>query len=127
MRAAIWSRVSTHDQQTHELQVEAMTASINGRGWDIVEQVNDVGFGGKRRPGRQCRAGWDDHRGNGRRSRPCRTKVIGTADPASGLMTGSRVSVHNLTQMPAASIATGPQGSDPTSLLESARGQDGPT
>jgi DNA invertase Pin-like site-specific DNA recombinase len=37
MRAAIYARVSTRDQQTLGLQVEAMTAYINGQAWDIVE------------------------------------------------------------------------------------------
>jgi DNA invertase Pin-like site-specific DNA recombinase len=52
MRAALYARVSTHDQQTLSLQVEAMTAYIKGRGWDLVKQVKDVGSGAKERPGR---------------------------------------------------------------------------
>ena len=53
MRAAIYARVSTHDQQTLGLQVEAMTAYIKGRGWDLVRQVEDVGSGARQRPARE--------------------------------------------------------------------------
>jgi putative DNA-invertase from lambdoid prophage Rac len=53
MRAALYARVSTHDQQTLGLQIDSMTAYINGRGWDIVKQVKDVGSGAKHRPARE--------------------------------------------------------------------------
>jgi DNA invertase Pin-like site-specific DNA recombinase len=53
MRAAIYARVSTHDQQTLGLQVEAMTAYIRGRGWDLVSQVKDVGSGANQRSSRE--------------------------------------------------------------------------
>ncbi len=53
MRAALYARVSTHDQQTLGLQTEAMTSYINDRGWDVVSQVEDVGSGSKDRPGRE--------------------------------------------------------------------------
>ena len=39
MRAALYARVSTHDQQTLGLQVEATAVYIKGRGWDLVRQV----------------------------------------------------------------------------------------
>ena len=51
MRAALYARVSTHDQQTLGLQVEAMAAYIKDRGWDLVRQIKDVGSGAKERPG----------------------------------------------------------------------------
>lgn len=54
MRAALYARVSTHDQQTLGLQVEAMTAYIKGRGWDLVSSVKDVGSGAKQRAGREA-------------------------------------------------------------------------
>jgi DNA invertase Pin-like site-specific DNA recombinase len=54
MRAALDARVSAHDQQTLVLQVEAMTASIRGRGWELVRQVKDVGSGAKERAGREA-------------------------------------------------------------------------
>lgn len=52
MRAASYARVSTHDQQTLGLQVEAMMAYIRGRGWDVAKQVEEVGSGARERPGR---------------------------------------------------------------------------
>src|SRR3954451_18464507 len=54
MRAAIYARVSTHDQQTLGPQIGAMTAYVEGRGWDLVKQVKDVGFGAKERAGREA-------------------------------------------------------------------------
>lgn len=53
MRAALYARVSTHDQQTLGLQVEATADYIKGRGWDLVRQVKDVGSGARERPGRE--------------------------------------------------------------------------
>jgi DNA invertase Pin-like site-specific DNA recombinase len=53
MRAALYARVSTHDQQTLGLQAEAMTAYVKGRGWEAVRQVKDVGSGAKERPARE--------------------------------------------------------------------------
>jgi Resolvase, N terminal domain len=53
MRAALYARVSTHDQQTLGVQVEATAVYIKGRGWDLVRQVNDVGSGARERPGRE--------------------------------------------------------------------------
>src|SRR3954453_9595960 len=53
MRAALYARVSTHEQQTLGHQAEAMTAYIKGRGWDLVRQVEDVGSRAKPRPGRE--------------------------------------------------------------------------
>jgi putative DNA-invertase from lambdoid prophage Rac len=45
MRAALDARVSTHDQQTLSLQVEAMRSHISDRGWHLGRQVKDVGVG----------------------------------------------------------------------------------
>jgi putative DNA-invertase from lambdoid prophage Rac len=53
VRTALYARVSTHDQQTLGLQIEAMSAYIRDRGWDLVKQVEDVGSGAKDRPGRE--------------------------------------------------------------------------
>ena len=53
MRAALYARVSTHDQQTIGLQIESMSAYIRDRDWKIVSQVKDVGSGAKERPGRE--------------------------------------------------------------------------
>jgi putative DNA-invertase from lambdoid prophage Rac len=53
MRAGLYARVSTHDQQTLGLQSEAMTTYIKNRGWVATRQVEDVGSGSKDRPGRE--------------------------------------------------------------------------
>ena len=53
MRAAVYARVSTHDQQTLDLQTEAMRSYLRDRGWDLTRQVKDVGSGAKERPGRE--------------------------------------------------------------------------
>jgi putative DNA-invertase from lambdoid prophage Rac len=52
MRAALYARVPTLDQQTLGLQVAAMAAYIKDRGWSLARQVEDVGSGSKDRPGR---------------------------------------------------------------------------
>ncbi len=54
MRAGLYARVSTHDQQTLGLQTEAMTAYIKDRDWLVVKQVEDVGSGAKERGGRDA-------------------------------------------------------------------------
>ena len=54
MRAALYARASTHDQRTLGLQTEAMSVYIRGRGWNLVNQVKDVGSGAKERPGREA-------------------------------------------------------------------------
>jgi putative DNA-invertase from lambdoid prophage Rac len=53
MRAGLYARVSTHDQHTLGLQVEAMSAYIKDRGWELARQIKDVGSGAKDRPGRE--------------------------------------------------------------------------
>lgn len=53
MRAALYARVSTHDQQTLGLQTEAMTSYLSDRGWYVAKRVEDVGSGAKERPGRE--------------------------------------------------------------------------
>jgi DNA invertase Pin-like site-specific DNA recombinase len=53
MRAAIYARVSTHDQQTLGLQSEAMATYIKNRGWVATRQIEDIGSGSKERPGRE--------------------------------------------------------------------------
>ena len=52
MRAALYARVSTHDQQNLGLQSEAIRSYIRDRGWDAVKQVKDVGSGARERSGR---------------------------------------------------------------------------
>jgi putative DNA-invertase from lambdoid prophage Rac len=53
MRAALYARVSSYDQQTLGLQTEAMMAYVKNRGWDLAKQVKDVGSGAKDRAGRE--------------------------------------------------------------------------
>ena len=53
MRAALYARVSTHDQQTLGMQVDAMSAYIKDRGWKPVRRVEDVGSGARDRPARE--------------------------------------------------------------------------
>jgi DNA invertase Pin-like site-specific DNA recombinase len=50
MRAALYARVSTHDQQTLGMQIDAMADYISDRGWDAVKPIKDVGSGAKDRP-----------------------------------------------------------------------------
>jgi putative DNA-invertase from lambdoid prophage Rac len=52
MRAALYARVSTHDQQTLGLQVDAMASYIKDRGWHIERRIEEVGSGAKDRPER---------------------------------------------------------------------------
>ena len=51
-RVALYARVSTHDQQTLPLQLEAMRAYAERRGWHIASTVEEVGSGAKTRPRR---------------------------------------------------------------------------
>ena len=53
MRAALYARVSTHDQQTLGMQVEAMATYIKDRNWNVARRVEDVGSGVKDREGRE--------------------------------------------------------------------------
>src|SRR5215207_9826775 len=53
MKAALYSRVSTHDQQTLPLQQKAMRDYAKKRGWTIVQQIKEVGSGAKTRPQRE--------------------------------------------------------------------------
>ena len=51
-RVALYARVSTHDQQTLPLQLEAMRTYAERRGWHIASTVEEVGSGAKTRPRR---------------------------------------------------------------------------
>jgi putative DNA-invertase from lambdoid prophage Rac len=53
MRAGLYARISTHDQQTLPLQLEAMRSYIKDRGWTLSKQVEDIGSGAKERPQRE--------------------------------------------------------------------------
>jgi putative DNA-invertase from lambdoid prophage Rac len=53
MRAGLYARVSSHDQQTLGLQSEAMATYIKNRGWVATRWIEDVGSGSRERPGRE--------------------------------------------------------------------------
>jgi len=53
MRAALYARVSTHDQQILGMQVDAMSAYLKDRGWKAAQQIKDVASGARHRPGRE--------------------------------------------------------------------------
>jgi DNA invertase Pin-like site-specific DNA recombinase len=53
MRAALYARVSTADQQTLPLQISQMREYAERRGWTIVASIEDIGSGAKKRPKRE--------------------------------------------------------------------------
>src|SRR5712692_5804449 len=52
VRAGLYARVSTHDQQTLPLQLAAMREYVSKRGWKTALEIWDVGSGGPNR--RSC-------------------------------------------------------------------------
>ena len=52
-RVAIYARVSTHDQQTLPMQLEAIRAYAERKGWQIASTVEEIGSGAKTRPRRE--------------------------------------------------------------------------
>jgi putative DNA-invertase from lambdoid prophage Rac len=53
LRAGLYARVSTADQQTLPMQIDAMNEYAERRGWQIVATVKDVNGGAKVRPKRE--------------------------------------------------------------------------
>src|ERR1700752_1633852 len=53
VRVGLYARVSTHDQQTLPLQLEALRAYALQRGWEITAEIRDVGSGSIERPRRE--------------------------------------------------------------------------
>jgi putative DNA-invertase from lambdoid prophage Rac len=53
MRAGLYARVSTHDQQTLPMQIGAMRDYAMRRGWEVALEVQDVGSGASLRPRRE--------------------------------------------------------------------------
>jgi DNA invertase Pin-like site-specific DNA recombinase len=53
LRAGLYARVSTADQQTLPLQITAMTEYAERRGWTVVTAIQDVNGGTKQRPKRE--------------------------------------------------------------------------
>ena len=55
MHAALYARVSTHDQQTLAMQIESMREYATRRGWMITEALEEIASGAKdNRPKRQA-------------------------------------------------------------------------
>jgi putative DNA-invertase from lambdoid prophage Rac len=53
LRAGLYARVSTHDQQTIPLQTRAMREYAVRRGWTVVMQVKEIGSGASQRERRE--------------------------------------------------------------------------
>jgi DNA invertase Pin-like site-specific DNA recombinase len=49
LRAGLYARVSTHDQQTLPLQIRTMRQYAGTRGWTIVVQIREIGSGSTQR------------------------------------------------------------------------------
>jgi DNA invertase Pin-like site-specific DNA recombinase len=49
LRAGLYARVSTHDQQTLPLQIRTMREYAAKRGWSIAAQIKEVGSGASHR------------------------------------------------------------------------------
>src|SRR4029453_9183885 len=55
MRAALYARVSTHDQHTLAMQMDALREFATRRGWTVKAAVEDIAAGAKNhRPKRQA-------------------------------------------------------------------------
>ncbi|HWX76506.1 MAG TPA: recombinase family protein [Candidatus Acidoferrales bacterium] len=52
-RAALYARVSSHDQQTLPLQIKAMREYTVRRGWQITTEIKEIGSGALQRPKRE--------------------------------------------------------------------------
>ena len=53
MRVGLYARVSTHDQHTLALQIEAMRTYVEYRGWSLAKEVQDTASGARDRPLRE--------------------------------------------------------------------------
>jgi putative DNA-invertase from lambdoid prophage Rac len=53
MRAGLYARVSTHDQQTLPMQLSTMKDYARYRGWEVAAEVEDVASGASPRPRRE--------------------------------------------------------------------------
>jgi len=53
IRVGLYARVSTHDQQTLPMQLEALRSYAAQRGWTIASEVRDIGSGSIERPKRE--------------------------------------------------------------------------
>ena len=53
LRVGLYARVSTHDQQTLPMQLEAMSTYAEHRGWIVTTEIKDIGSGSIQRPKRE--------------------------------------------------------------------------
>ena len=53
MKVALYARVSTADQKSLKSQIDEIRKYAEGRSWEIVKEVKEVGSGGKTRPKRE--------------------------------------------------------------------------
>jgi putative DNA-invertase from lambdoid prophage Rac len=53
MKTALYARVSTADQKSLKSQMEEMRNYAQGRKWEIITEVKEIGSGGKTRPKRE--------------------------------------------------------------------------
>ena len=53
MRAAIYARISTGEQQTLAMQIKKMKDYVKNRDWILTAEVEDVASGAKVRPKRE--------------------------------------------------------------------------
>jgi putative DNA-invertase from lambdoid prophage Rac len=53
LRAALYARVSTNDQQTLAMQMRALRQYVARRGWTVALQIRDVGSGAVERKARE--------------------------------------------------------------------------
>ena len=55
MRVALYARISTHDQHTLAMQMDAMHEFTTRRGWTVIDTVEEIASGAKdNRPKRQA-------------------------------------------------------------------------
>ena len=47
LHVALYARVSTHDQQTLAMQMDAMHEFATRRGWTVTDAIEVIGFGAK--------------------------------------------------------------------------------
>ena len=53
IRAGLYARVSTHDQQTLSMQLSAMREYVKKRGWVVALEMKDIGSGASLRQKRE--------------------------------------------------------------------------
>jgi len=54
MNVGLYARVSTYDQNTLPMQIQAMHKYVKSRDWNIVTEIKDMGSGASKRPEREA-------------------------------------------------------------------------